>query len=740
MFQPVAPGQIAERGVPRQNDHPPPAAAQPFLVARVEGFEAAPQAGGVPPVYVASRRVEAREIRRDGVDDARGEDGVEPDMRIESAVIMPVLLHARLFGRRQEIETFGGLQDLGPSSREAVEEARKPGLEPRSHVEEDVAFRKPGQISRAGLPGMDACPGWKEQGGFSPFAGDCGGEIPEGQDAREDAEPSPGRRGRCRPREKGESRRREKGQGRSPTIHRHLPDSNHYMRIGALNPPPFYGIIHVSRKFPVKERIMASTLGGLKPGHLWRYFEEICGIPHCSGNEKALAEHILRIAAGLGLEAKKDKIGNVIVRKPATAGLEKAPGVILQGHMDMVGDKNSDVAHDFAKDPIRPAIKGEWVQADGTTLGADNGIGVAAGLAVMEDKGLVHGPVEFLFTVDEETGLTGANKLEKGVLRGKYLLNLDSEEEGTFTIGCAGGADSIVTLPLKRKAAASKNLYVLKVAGLRGGHSGLDIHQGRANAIKLVARLLLDASAKHRFDLVGIEGGNKRNAIPREAWAVLAVEPARARALGAFIKKAFEDVRTEVLAVETGAKVSFEKAEPGKQLPMTAASRDALLRMLVALPHGVISMHPEIAGLTETSTNLAIIHCDRKQAQVICSTRSSIRSSLEATRGALKAVCDLAGARIQLNDGYPGWMPDLRSTLLAKLKEIYKSTAGKEPGVVAVHAGLECGIIGEKYPGMEMISFGPTLEHPHSPDERVHIASVERFWEFVKAALAGLAS
>jgi dipeptidase D len=484
---------------------------------------------------------------------------------------------------------------------------------------------------------------------------------------------------------------------------------------------------------------MSSTLGGLKPNHLWRYFEEICGIPHCSGNEKALALHILSTAGGLGLEAKKDKVGNVIVRKKATPGRENAVGVILQGHLDMVGDKNSDVDHDFAKDPIRPSIKGDWVQADGTTLGADNGIGVATGLAVMEEKGLVHGPLEFLFTVDEETGLTGANKLEKGVLKGKFLLNLDSEEEGTFTIGCAGGADSVITLPLKRKAGVSKNLYRLKVAGLRGGHSGIDIHQGRANGIKLIARLLAQAAEKHRFELVGIEGGNKRNAIPREAWAVLAVDAARVRALAAFFKKAFEDIRVEFKTVETGAKVTFEKAEGvSMEAPMVAKSGKALINLLVGLPHGVISMHPEIPGLTETSTNLAIVHSDKKQAQIICSTRSSIASAIGATRGVLKAVCDLAGARIELHNGYPGWMPNLQSTLLARLKEIYRATTGKEPGVVAIHAGLECGIIGEKYPGMEMISFGPTLEHPHSPDERVQIGSVERFWEFIRSALAGL--
>jgi len=425
------------------------------------------------------------------------------------------------------------------------------------------------------------------------------------------------------------------------------------------------------------------------------------------------------------------------VRKPATPGREKADGVILQGHMDMVGEKNSDVVHDFAKDPIRASIKGEWVQAEGTTLGADNGIGAAACLAVMEDKGLVHGPLEFLFTVDEETGLTGANKLAKGFLKGTRLLNLDSEEEGSFTIGCAGGADSVITRTLKRKKVATGNLYRLLISGLRGGHSGIDIHQGRGNAIKLLARMLGQAQKEHRFELVQMEGGNKRNAIPREAWALISVPPAAVKALSGSFKKAFEKIRSEYKSVETGVKYSFDKAD-GREFALAAESQKNLLNLLAGLPHGVVAMHPEIAGLVETSTNLAIIRCEKKQAQIVCSTRSSIASALQATREVLEAVCAMAGAKIVMQDGYPGWMPNLQSPLLAKLLEVHRKVTGKEAEVKAIHAGLECGIIGKKYPGMDMISFGPTLEHPHSPDERVHIGSVERFWTFVTAALAVL--
>jgi dipeptidase D len=484
---------------------------------------------------------------------------------------------------------------------------------------------------------------------------------------------------------------------------------------------------------------MADILASLKPEFLWKHFAQILKIPHCSGNEKALGDYIVAVAKELHLPWRRDRVGSVVVEKSAALPHEKAPGVILQGHLDMVCEKNSDVAHDFSRDAIAPEIRGEWVQARGTTLGSDNGIGVAAALAVMEDRSLTHGPLEFLFTVDEETGLTGANKLAKGFLKGSRLLNLDSEEEGTFTIGCSGGADSEITLALERKRRRLKDPYRLKLSGFRGGHSGLDINQGRGNAIRLLARLLDQAQDSFNFELVRVEGGNKRNAIPREARAEFYLDKDTARRMPSFIKGRFAEIRNEYKSVETEAQLSFEKMNDLTDEPLTMKAQGGLVRLLLALPHGVISMHPEIEGLVETSTNLAIVNCQERFAQVICSTRSSIVSALGAVRQAIKATAGLAGARVTQPRGYPGWEPNLQSELLARLIKVYKTTFNKEPAVKAVHAGLECGIIGEKFPGMDMISFGPTIEHPHSPEERVHIGSVERFWKFLTVALQDLA-
>lgn len=486
-----------------------------------------------------------------------------------------------------------------------------------------------------------------------------------------------------------------------------------------------------------KEEIMTAVFEGLKPELLWKHFSQILNIPHCSGNERALGDYIISVAKSSDLEWKRDKAGNLVVRKKATAGHEKAGTVILQAHMDMVGEKNSDVAHDFAKDPIKAEKKGDWIQAIGTTLGSDNGVGIAASLAVMEEATLVHGPLEFLFTVDEETGLTGANQLESGFLKGKMLLNLDSEEEGTFTIGCAGGGDTEITLPLQRKTRDGKSVYRIKIFGFRGGHSGLDIHQGRGNAIKLLTRVLWQALAEADFDLLHVEGGNKRNAIPREAWADILVGEAQAEPLTKFLQSAFQKIQSEYKAVEKDAQFSFEKEESDKD-PLAPESKRTLVNFLFSLPHGVVAMHPEIPGLVETSTNLAIIGCEAGQARIICSSRSSIASALQATRNSIKALSELVGADVKQAGGYPGWMPDLQSSLLKKLKEVYKKVFNKDSHVQAVHAGLECGIIGEKFPGMDMISFGPTIEHPHSPEERVHTGSVEAFWKFLSAALREL--
>jgi dipeptidase D len=480
---------------------------------------------------------------------------------------------------------------------------------------------------------------------------------------------------------------------------------------------------------------MSDALAGLKPALLWKHFSRLLKIPHGSGNERALGDYIISVAKEIGLAWKRDKVGNVLVSKPATPGREQSAGIILQGHMDMVNEKNSDVAHDFLKDAIDAEVKGEWVQAKGTTLGSDNGIGVSAALAVMEDNTLVHGPLEFLFTVDEETGLTGANHLGKGFLKGKNLFNLDSEDEGTFTIGCSGGGDSVILLPLERKRRRLKESFRLRLFGFRGGHSGLDINQGRGNAIRLLVRLLYQALETFKFELVRIDGGNKRNAIPREAWAELWIDAAEARKWTGFLKSNFDKIRNEYKAVEKEAQLAFEKMDAPEDAPLTADSQAALIRLPLTLPHGVISMHPEIAGLVETSTNMAVVHCEKSQAQIICSSRSSVASALAAVRQSIKALSELARCRIIQEGGYPGWEPNLQSGLLKKMTELYSRTFGKEPEIKAVHAGLECGIIGEKFPGMDMISFGPTIEHPHSPEERVHTASVEKFWTFLTAGL-----
>lgn len=483
---------------------------------------------------------------------------------------------------------------------------------------------------------------------------------------------------------------------------------------------------------------MSSIFESLKPSLLWKHFEQILKIPHCSGDEKALDDYIISVAERLALKWKRDSVGNIVVEKEASPGNEKSDPLILQGHLDMVCEKNSDVEHDFTKDAIQAELEGDWIQAKGTTLGSDNGIGVATSLAIMESKDLGHGPLEFLFTVDEETGLTGATQIKPDFLKGKKLLNLDSEEEGTFTIGCAGGADSEITLPLERKKAKGE-FYRLKIYGFRGGHSGLDINQGRGNAIKLLTRILWQAQKDFSFSLVRMEGGNKRNAIPREAWADFFFDEGQSSSFSSFIKTAFAKIQSEYKAVEKEANFSLERSDREKENALAPQTQKTLLNFLLGLPHGVIAMHPEMEDLVETSTNLAIIHTHSDHAQIICSSRSSVASALEATRNTIAALSELSGAKIHQPEGYPSWTPDLESALLKTLKKVYKTTFQKEPEVGAVHAGLECGIIGEKFSGMDMISFGPTIEHPHSPEERVHIGSVEKFWKFLTAILTELA-
>ncbi len=484
---------------------------------------------------------------------------------------------------------------------------------------------------------------------------------------------------------------------------------------------------------------MSIDFTGLTPSSLWKHFQEFLKIPHCSGNEKEIGDYIISVAKRLDLDYKRDDAGNVVVSKKASKGSENSKGVILQGHLDMVCEKNSDVKHDFKKDAIQAEIDGEWVKAKGTTLGADNGIGDCAALAIMENNEIVCPPLEFLFTVEEETGLTGASKLPKGFLKGKKLLNLDSEDEGEFTIGCAGGADTQIFIPFEKEKNKSSKIFELKLSGFKGGHSGIDINLGRGNAIKLLSRILWKVSQSLDFQLFQIEGGNLRNAIPRESSAVIGIHSEDSEKLHNMVEKIFREIKNEYKPIEPEAKYSLERYsnDPGEAI--ASETRKKIINLIFSIPHGVISMHPEIEGLVETSTNLAVVNTKEDKIQIICSTRSSTASALEATRDCINAITNTARAEINREKGYPGWKPNLESELLKTLKKVYKDTFNKKPHVAAVHAGLECGIIGEKFPGMDMISFGPTIEHPHSPDEKVHIGTVEKFWKFLVNLLEELA-
>ncbi|HAK94054.1 MAG TPA: aminoacyl-histidine dipeptidase, partial [Planctomycetes bacterium] len=441
-------------------------------------------------------------------------------------------------------------------------------------------------------------------------------------------------------------------------------------------------------------------------------------------------------AKRLGLEVKADKFGNVVVRKPGTAGREQAPSVALQGHLDMVCVKDEGKAHNFAKDPIVLVRKGNELMADGTTLGADNGIAVATNLAIMEDKALEHGPLELLFTVDEETGLTGANNLAPDFLRSRILINLDSEELGTLTVGCAGGRTTITRWALACDKAPAKSVAAcVTVKGLRGGHSGIEIHKGRGNAIKILARLLRaldDIGAR----IVSIKGGTKHNAIPNEAQAKVCIPAAAWEAAAACVDALAPVLKAEVAAVDPKLAIAIEPVKGGGKIKVLRTPlQKKLLAALSALPHGVVKMSAEIAGLVETSLNIAIIKNTAKAVELVTSQRSSVASEIDEICRTVEDILALAGAAVKTGGGYPGWKPNLDSPVLKVAKSTHAQLFGKEPEVMAVHAGLECGIIGEKYPGMDMVSMGPSIEGVHSPDEKIHIDSVPRYWNYLLAIL-----
>ncbi|MBD3336254.1 MAG: beta-Ala-His dipeptidase [Candidatus Eisenbacteria bacterium] len=483
-------------------------------------------------------------------------------------------------------------------------------------------------------------------------------------------------------------------------------------------------------------RSMSYPVEELDPRPVWRYFDKIRQIPHGSGNEEALGNAIVSWIEERGHEAKRDRAGNIIGRIPATSARETAPTVVLQGHIDMVCEKNAGTEFDFEKDPLTLKREGDWITADGTTLGADNGIGVALALAFLDSPDVAHGPLELLLTVDEETGLVGARSLEPDFVTGRLMINLDSEEDGIFYIGCAGGRDTTIRLLLRRQEVTGGAGYQIHVKGLRGGHSGMDIIKNRGNAVRLAARALRALTRELNVSLGGIEGGDKHNAIPREASAVVVIESgdeARAREILAAQLKGF---RRE-FGDEPELDLTAAKTDPPPHV-LTPESRDKALQLLLGLPHGVLAMSRDIPGLVETSNNVARVRTTKDRLEILTSSRSSVESALDGTIAQIEAVALAVEADVDMDEGYPGWQPDLDSKLLARSREVWKRVHGKEPELKAVHAGLECGIIGERYPGMDMVSFGPTIENAHSPDEKLHIPSVARYYEFVKELLKEL--
>lgn len=481
---------------------------------------------------------------------------------------------------------------------------------------------------------------------------------------------------------------------------------------------------------------MDKNLKALKPALVWKHFAEIVQIPRPSSHEEKIRQYIIDFAKAQGLEWKEDAAHNVYVCKPATKGMENRKGVVIQAHLDMVPQKNNDKVFDFENDPIEAYIDGDWVTADGTTLGADNGIGAAAILAVLEDQTLVHGPVEALFTATEETGMDGAFGLEEGLLQGDMLLNLDSETEGELYVGCAGGLDATTTFEYTEEALPAGDYVALKLVakGMKGGHSGIQIGYQRANANKVLFRLLHHALAAYELRLASVDGGGLRNAIPREAEAVVLVPQSQVVPFKTAVAAYEQTIIKEYDGIEDAIAIFTEEAPmPQGVIPCDLADR--LTKAIIGCPDGVRKMSMAMEGLVQTSTNLARVVSDGRTIKIQCLLRSSVRSEKEALGEAMAAVFALAGGKTELSGSYDGWNPNMKSPILAAMTTSYEQLYGKRPAVTAIHAGLECGIIGSKYPNLDMISFGPTICYPHSPDEKVEIASVEKFYDFLLRTL-----
>ena len=481
------------------------------------------------------------------------------------------------------------------------------------------------------------------------------------------------------------------------------------------------------------------TIKDLKPALVFQIFDEITKVPRPSKKEEKIRQFLLDFAAKHNLAVKTDAIGNVVITKPATPGKEDAPTVIMQSHLDMVCESN-DKSFDFDNSPITTVVDGDWLRAEGTTLGADNGIGMAGALAALVDDTLVHGPLEALFTVDEETGLTGANNLGDGMITGNILLNLDSEDDAEIFIGCAGGVDTVCTFNYHRSVAPTDfHYFKVDIANGLGGHSGGDIHLGRANANKLLARFLWTLSCKHEVSLSEIDGGNLRNAIPRAAHAIFGVEAARKEDIRVAFNRFVADVETEYKGLEPTLKLELESIDrPDYCVDSDTSSR--LIKSLYCAPHGVISMSRDLEGLVETSTNLASVKMKGdNQIIVTTSQRSSVESRKWDIAHQVEALFTLAGAEVSHGDGYPGWAPNMDSQIMKIASDAYEELYGVRPAIKAIHAGLECGLFLEKYPHLDMVSFGPTLQGVHSPSERMYIPAVERYWGQLTRILAKVA-
>ena len=478
-----------------------------------------------------------------------------------------------------------------------------------------------------------------------------------------------------------------------------------------------------------------SEIKNLQPTEIWKNFFDLTQIPRPSKKEAAVIAFMKKFGEELGLETTVDEVGNVIIKKPATSGMENRKTVVLQGHLDMVPQKNSDKNFDFEKDPIQCIIDGEWVTADGTTLGADNGIGVAAAMAVLESKTLKHGPVEALFTIDEETGMTGAFGLKPGLLNGDILINMDSEDEGEMYVGCAGGIDINAEKEYSEEdTPAGMTAYRVEAKGLKGGHSGLDIPLGRANANKIMFRFLMQAESDFAIRLAEAGGGDLRNAIPRESHAIVTVPTEKAEKFEGFVNNYNSIYKNEFADTEPDISFTLQKTDMPKKVAK-ADDQYKMIRAVFATPHGVERMSASMPGLVETSNNVAVVELKNGQFAVRCLTRSSVDTAKEATAWRIAAIYHLIGASVSLEGAYPGWKPNMDSAVLKTSLDVYNKHFGKVPEIKAIHAGLECGLLGGVYPNLDMISFGPTIRFPHSPDEKVNIETVEKFWKFLVALL-----